>query len=314
MSDASQDPRGPRPVERVRGEHPTDAGWRADALARSRHSDLRAELAPPGEDHDPDRAAAVCGDVCRRALGGLAAGLILLPAAARARAQAAAACGVALFDFARQTGLEGEKLAQINRWELELELALEGAPAGQPVFVRLALLHAEAPWPPALFDGLVGAARRRVARPRPRDEAQLEAECLDLGRLALLALGEEAPRQGAVELAALVVRARRLLALGEDLRRHLAGLPTSALPVAGAVASEVDVQAAAACERELLATRLREASSLPAALSPPLRPAGRFALGAARRLATRLDPARLDAAPELGLFERIALLLRSRFG
>ena len=316
MSDSPQDARGPRPVERVRGEHPSDESWRADALARSRHSDLRSEIVPPLDDHDALRAGALCGEICRNALGGLAAGLILLPPESRPRAQAAAACAVALFDFARQSGLDGEKLALINRWEFELERALSGTPAGQPVFVQVARLHAEEPWPLDLFDGLVAAARRRVARPRPEDEPRLEAECRDLGRLALLAVGDERPGAEALDLAALLVRTRRLLALGDDLRRHQAGVPTSLLPPAWEAASSgaaATTRAAAAGERDALGARLRDAVSRLDSLSPRLRPAGRFALGAARRLVGRLDPGRLNPAPELGLVERLWLLARSRF-
>ena len=316
MSDSPQDARGPRPVERVRGEHPSDESWRADALARSRHSDLRSEIVPPLDDHDALRAGALCGEICRNALGGLAAGLILLPPESRPRAQAAAACAVALFDFARQSGLDGEKLALINRWEFELERALSGTPAGQPVFVQVARLHAEEPWPLDLFDGLVAAARRRVAWPRPEDEPRLEAECRDLGRLALLAVGDERPGAEALDLAALLVRTRRLLALGDDLRRHQAGVPTSLLPPAWEAASSgaaATTRAAAAGERDALGARLRDAVSRLDSLSPRLRPAGRFALGAARRLVGRLDPGRLNPAPELGLVERLWLLARSRF-
>lgn len=317
MDDRRQSPRPGTPVERVRGEHPSDESWRADAFAPSRHSDLRDEISPPLDVHDPETAEAVCAEICRNALGGLAAGLVLLPASLRRRAQAVSACAVTLLDFARQTGLEGEKLALINRWEFELERSLEGAPAGQPVFVQVARLHAESPLPPQLLDDLVAAARRRVAVRRPRDEVRFEAECRELGRLALSALGVEAPTEGGTELAGLLVRARRLLAFEEDLRRHQVRLP----PVSGTrgagpepeVDAEEAARRAAARERELLGARLDGAAPLVAELPPKLRPAGRFALGAARRLLGRFEPRRPLPAPELGLWERVRLLLVSRW-
>jgi hypothetical protein len=299
----------------VRGQHPTDASWRADAYARSRHSDLRDEISPPAQDHDAERSAALCAEVCRNALGSLAAGLPLLPPPTRRRAQAAAACAVALFDFARQGGLEGEKLTQINRWEFELEGALAGAPTGQPVFVQISRLHRDQRWPTDLFDGLVAAARRRVARARPRDERQRSAECSELGRLALLAVGEEEPTPEALALAALLVRARRLLALGEDLRRDRAGLPMTQLPSTGRQGGrpEAILRDVVGEEQTELERRLRDARRDLACLPPGLRPAALFALAALRRLVVRLDPDRLTPAPELGLGERLWLLLVSRF-
>lgn len=315
MTEPPHRPRAGPPVERVRGDHPADEAWRADALARSRHSDLRDEISPPLDDHDAEAAAAVCGEICRRSLGGLAAGLLLLGTAERRRAQAAAACAVTLFDFARQSGLEGEKLAQINRWELELERALSATPAGQPIFVQIARLQEESAWAPGLFDGLVAAARRRVTRPRPRDERRLAEECRDLGALALLALGVETPSEGALRLAALLVRARRLLALGEELRRGRPGLPESALPPGWEASSEAEeaLRVAAVAEQERIAGELAGAREAVRELPGALRPAARFAVGAARRLVERFEPQRPLPAPELGLGERLWLLLRSRW-
>ncbi len=158
--------RGGIPVERVRDEHPEGDSWRADALAASRHSRLLDELRRPLEDHRPERAAEVCGDVARAILRDFAPALILLPAAERRRAQALAAYALTLFDFAAQTGLEGERLSQINRWEFELEAALSGRPAGQPVWVLLAAEERRRPWPREALDALGDAARGVVVRGR----------------------------------------------------------------------------------------------------------------------------------------------------
>ena len=56
----------------------------------------------------------------------------------RERVQTLAAYAYTLFDFARQHGVEGERLAQINRWEFTLEAALSGQKVGQPIFLRMA--------------------------------------------------------------------------------------------------------------------------------------------------------------------------------
>ncbi|MEZ5332624.1 MAG: squalene/phytoene synthase family protein [Thermoanaerobaculia bacterium] len=316
MDDPRQSPLPEPALERVRGEHPTSESWRADAFAASRHSDLRDEISRPLEVHDPEAAEALCAEVCRNALGGLAAGLVLLTAGERRRAQAIAACAATLFDFADQTGLEGDKLAQLNRWEFELERALDGDPAGQPVFVQLARLHAEAPWPAEVLDGLVAAARRRVAAPRPPSEARLEAECRQLGRLALAALGVEAPTDGAIELTGLLVRTRRLLAFGEGLRRHRIMLPGDGAgehSTPGTTESlESSARRAAVLEKAHLAARLEGASVLRRELPQRLRPAGRFVLDAARILLRRFDAEAPLPPPELRLWERLRLLLTSR--
>ncbi|HBL25642.1 MAG TPA: hypothetical protein DD490_02275, partial [Acidobacteria bacterium] len=70
-----------------------------------------------------------------------------------------------LFDFARQRGVDGERLAQINRWELTLETALSGVPVGQPVFVRMAREERRRAWPTAALDEIAACARRRAIRP-----------------------------------------------------------------------------------------------------------------------------------------------------
>ena len=108
----------PRPssalsIEQIRGERPTEESWRADALAKSRHSRLADHLLQPVEDHDVGRSEAVCAAVTREFLRDYAPALILLPVAQRRRAQALTAYALVLFDFAKQSGLEGERLAQI---------------------------------------------------------------------------------------------------------------------------------------------------------------------------------------------------------
>ena len=90
------------PVERARDEPPEDPSWRADALARSRHSRLLEELRQPVADDDPDRAEALCSEVARHTLLDFAPALILLPATERRRCQVLTAHALTLFDFARK--------------------------------------------------------------------------------------------------------------------------------------------------------------------------------------------------------------------
>jgi hypothetical protein len=97
----------------------------------------------------------------------LAPALMLVPAEHRLRIQAVSAYTITLLDFARQPGLEGERLAGLNRWQFELEEALEGHPTGQPVFVRLALAEAEKPWLRDEFDRLHRAARHLAVTSTP---------------------------------------------------------------------------------------------------------------------------------------------------
>src|SRR5262245_65215795 len=115
--------------------------WRADSRARSHHSRLDAEIRRPAEDFDEEKAAALCAEITRNLLGDFAPALLLLPAPERRRVQALLAYASTLFDFARQRGVEGERLAQINRWEFTLEAALSGQRIGQPVFLRMTQEH-----------------------------------------------------------------------------------------------------------------------------------------------------------------------------
>jgi hypothetical protein len=153
-----------RGAEEIRDRHPADPAWRADALGASRHRRLADEIPQPKDDFDTARAEALCAEICREALRDYAPGLALLTPADRRRAQALTAYTRTLFDFARQRGLEGERLAQINRWEFTLESALSGRPVGQPVFVAMARCEGERPWPREALDELATAARRSVTR------------------------------------------------------------------------------------------------------------------------------------------------------
>src|SRR5262249_58272530 len=113
MASSPRPPSGPEPV--LREERPAGADgeeWRADALARSRHSRLDEEVRAPESDFDEHKALDLCGDICRGVLGDFAPALLLLSSLERQRVQTLLAYVHTLFDFARQHGVEGEKLAQ----------------------------------------------------------------------------------------------------------------------------------------------------------------------------------------------------------
>ena len=303
------------PVERVRDEHPTSEEWRADALAASRHSRLLDELRLPRAEADPEKAARLCGEVCRNALRDLAPALILLPAAERRRAQALAAYALVLFDFARQTGLEGERLSQINRWQFHLEEALDGCPAGQPIFLCLEREQRRQPWNREALDALADAARHRVATRRPGTAEARAAELERLGSaLAGALLGTESA--AAAELAAGLLRLFSLLDLGEGLRRHDARLPRRELPDGWATAGELDAEAlAAAVRREAGRARLQLARSRFAELPAAWRRSARFLALAGRALLRRVEragPSVVGQPPRLGIAARLGLLLRAR--
>jgi len=181
----------PEAAEQIRERHPEGGAWRADALAGSRHRRLTDEIPAPVEDFDPGRAAALCAEICREWLADYAPGLALLPESERRRVQALSSYARTLFDFARQRGLQGERLAQINRWEFTLETALSGQPVGQPVFVAMATSERERPWPRQALDDIAAAARRRAAL----DEGASHSQSDDrrIVRALLAALADEAP-------------------------------------------------------------------------------------------------------------------------
>ena len=113
--------------------------------------------------------------------------------ATRLRAQALIAYARTLLDFARDRSLEGERLAQINRLEFELEAALGGEPTGQPVFVQLAALEREQPWPREAFDEIASIARSRVSFGLPANARTADAQRHRLARAVLRAMLGAAP-------------------------------------------------------------------------------------------------------------------------
>jgi phytoene/squalene synthetase len=305
-------------VQRVSGSRPSDESWRADALVGSRHSRWVEELRQPLNLHDEARAAEICGQVSRLALQDFAPALLLLPRPHRQRLQTVTAYVLTLFDFVRQSGLEGERLTAINRWEFDLEAALDGQPAGQPVFVQIYALERQQPWARDGFDRLHGLARRRSIRLRPIDRQATERESAVLGEcLAWLILGQP-PTEPVARMASALVRLRGLLDLGDDLRRHRARLPISELPQNWSLQDGSGQQVLAdaihdECGRlgPMLSDR-----SFSSQVPKGLRAAARYSQRTAKRLLEQAESqgvSLMDSPPQIGLRTRLAILAQSRW-
>lgn len=311
-------------VERPQDGHPTgpeSATWRADALARSRHSRLDQEVRAPGEDFDEERALALCAEVTRNLLGDFAPALLLLPVFDRQRTQALLAYAFTLFDFARQRGVEGERLAQINRWEFTLETVLSGQPVGQPVFVRMAREQRRRAWPVEALDEIAACARHRATRPRPATPAEADANAERLARAVATALLGTAPPGEVCAFAGALVRLRSLQSLGTEVEGKRNPLAVSELPEdwstdgdAGPAPRRLVEAAHGECGR--LRPRLLRAPRGLIGLPRGYRRAAVFCLLAALRLLTGIeasDETLLRTPPRLGLLSRLGLLARARW-
>jgi phytoene/squalene synthetase len=303
--------------DRLREERPGGEEWRADSLARSRHSRLDAEISRPVEDFDEEKAAALCAEIARLLLGDFAPALLLLSGAERRRAQALLAYASTLFDFARQRGVEGERLAQINRWEFTLEAALAGQPVGQPIFLRMAQENERRRWPVDALDELAACARRRATRAQPATVADAEVDALSLGRAVAAALLEKSLNAEIDGLASALVRLWSLQRLGEEIGRGRCPLPASE-------AAESDdghfaparLLEAVRRECQRLRSHLLRAPRGLVGLPRGYRRAAVFSLLAALRLLTEIEDPETDllgSPPHLGIASRIGLLLRARW-
>ena len=318
---------GPEPVlrdQRPAGEAGTGDDWRADALARSKHSRLDEEVREPAGDFDEHKALALCGDICRSVLGDFAPALLLLSSLERQRVQTLLAFAHTLFDFARQHGVEGEKLAQINRWEFTLDLALGGQPVGQPIFVRMAKEQHRRPWPVEALDELTACARRRATRARPATPDEAEANAERLARaVATALLGKAPPAEVSAFLGALV-RIRTLQGLGGEIDRNRIPLAVSELPEDWSTersgpSGRLDPERLLAvvqkeCAR--LRPRLLRAPRGLVELPPGYRRATIFCLLASLRLLTGIEDSEgdlLKKPPQLGVLARLGLLTRARW-
>ena len=313
-----------RPVQSLLGQpaepregRPAGEDWRADSLGRSQHSRLDAEISRPAEDFDEEKAEALCAEIARNLLGDFAPALLLLPGTERRRSQALLAYASTLFDFARQSGVEGEKLAQINRWEFTLEAALSGQPVGQPIFLRMARENARRRWPVDALDELAACARRRATRRQPATVADAEVEALSLGQAVAAALLEKSLNAEVDGLASALVRLWSLQHLGSEVTGRRCPLPASEVAEGhdgGYDAGQLLEAARRECQR-LRARFLRAPRGL-VGLPHGYRRAAVFSLLAALRLLTEIeDPETnlLKAPPRLGVGSRIGFLLRARW-
>ncbi len=254
----------------------------------------------------------------RKILRDFAPALILRPAKERQRAQALTAFALVLFDFAGQTGLEGERLAQINRWEYSLEEALSGSPAGQPVFVLLDSEENRQPWHRDGLDALFRAARQRVAMTRPRTIETLDRRSRQLGGALVETLLDRPATPPLESFAAALLRVHALQNLGASLRRHQAHLPTEELPEAWHAGDQPDRHSLTEIVRKECRriSRLFVAAHMPAAIPENYRAAGRYLQAAARRLlrqCERRGASIISTPPSLGVVTRLTLLLHARW-
>lgn len=303
------------------GDGPDGESWRADALARSRHTRLDQEVRRPDESFDEQRSLELCAEVARNLLGDFSPALVLLPPFDRERVQTLLAYAFTLFDFARQRGVEGERLSQINRWEFTLETALSGQPVGQPVFVRMAREHRRRPWTLEALDEIAACARHRATHPRPATPAAADEAAERLARcVATALLGKTPPAEVNAFLGALL-RLRSLQSLGTEIDGKRNPLAASELPDDWGADGELKPD-----PKALVATAKRECARLrPRLLRAPRglvdlptghRRAAVFCLLASLQLLSGIeegDETLLKTPPQLGALARLGLLARARW-
>ncbi|HEY0513181.1 MAG TPA: squalene/phytoene synthase family protein, partial [Thermoanaerobaculia bacterium] len=290
---------------------------RCEASSHGAPVRLAGEIRPPGEDFDAEKAEELCAGIARNLLGDFSPALLLLPGTERRRAQALLAHAHALFDFARQVGFEGEKLAQINRWEFTLEAALSGERIGQPIVLRMARENERRRWPEDALEELAACARRRAIRRQPATVADADVEALMLGRAIAAALLEKSLNAEVDGLASALVRLGSLQRLGEEMAGKRCPLPASAV-AAGDDGRFDSGQLLAAARRECprIRSRLLRAPRGLASLPHGYRRAAVFSLLAGLRLLSEIEDPDVDllkAPPGLGLRSRIGFLLRARW-
>ena len=300
-----------------RARRPEGDDGRCDPLARRPQSRLAGEIGSPLADFDEEKAEELCAGVARNLLGDFAPALVLLPGTERRRAQALLAYAYGLFDFARQAGLEGEKLAQINRWEFTLEAAFAGERAGQPVVLRMARENERRRWPVDALDDLAGCARRRALRRRPATVVDADLEALSLGRAIAAALLEKSLNAEVDGLASALVRLGALQRLGEEVGSRRCPLPASEVEEGeGGRLDPARLLAAVRRECPRIRSRLLRAPRGLVSLPHGYRRAAVFCLLAALRLLTEIEDPETDlltAPPRLALRSRLGFLLRARW-
>ena len=328
--DSPPSPHGPPatvPELAIREHRPTDPRWRGDLLAPSSHGRLVPETGDGEEGagataasaaptaltaESADAAEPLAAALTREALGDFAPALLLLPATERARVRALLAYASTLMACAGQHGMEGERLAQIDRWEAGLERALGGETRTPPICQRMARENARRRWPADALDELAACARRLVLRPRPATAADAESDARSLARAAGGALLETSLNAEVSGFAGALIRLHALQHLGAALARGRCPLPADEEQPLEGEALGAAIRRECARLRPWLLRAPRGLVELPVAY----RRAGVFALLAALRLLADIEEAgtRLPSAPpHLPPATRIGLLFRARW-
>lgn len=298
--------------------HPQDPAWRADALGASRHSRLADEIRPPDSRRaDPEAVVDLCAELARGQLGDFAPALALLTRPERRRAQALFCHAAVLFDFARQRGVEGERLAAINRWEFALDEALSGRPGGQPILAAMAREQGRRRWAVEGLDALSSCARHRATHDQPETAEAAEHQARRLARaVGHLWLG--APLSNEIEaLGAGLIRLHRLQQLGSEAAAGRCPLPRAEVGDAARNPLE-EATLLQAAHRECARLRplfLGGARGLPA-LPAGFRQSMAYALFAGLSLLSQVeeaDASLLVSPPRIGLRARIGLIVRARW-
>ena len=297
--------------------HPDDPAWRADALGASRHSRLADEMRSPDLARDPEAVIDLCAELARSQLGDFAPALALLTRPERRRAQALFAHAATLFDFARQRGVEGDRLAAINRWEYALDEALSGRPAGPPIVAALSREQGRRRWSAEGLDALCACARHRATHGQPATAEEAERDARKLAQaVGHLWLG--VPLSNEIEaLGAGLIRLHRLQQLGSETTAGRCPLPRAEVGDAAPNPPKEEILLGATrkeCAR-LRPLFLRGARGLPA-LPAGFRQTVAYALFAGLALLSQIEEADgslLINPPRIGLRARIGLIVRARW-
>lgn len=291
-------------------------------------------ITPPAT---PAGAEALCAAICREALRDFAPGLVLLSPEERRRLQALGAYALTLFDFARQRGVEGERLAQINRWEFTLEAALSevrsegtgalpgegGSAAAQPIFLAMAREHRRRPWPDEALDALSELARRRVSQAVARTgRERREVDGRLAGALALGVVGER-PSPALARWLGSFIALRRLQDFGEELRQRRPPLAASRMPTAAVPGGEPRPEKLLDAAHAAAIALREEQGAIGAVLGelpPRWRRLARYAqltsanlLESISRAGEELLGSEPGSAPQVGLVRRLQFLARARW-
>ena len=128
-------------------------------LIGSRHARVTDQMEAPADDLTLEQAERLCGEVTRSWMGDFAPALILLDAKSRRRLQAVLTMTRTALDFCLQPGVEGERVAALNRLHFEVEAALDGDPRGQPAQLLIADEEARQEWDRVAWDELFDRLR-----------------------------------------------------------------------------------------------------------------------------------------------------------